>query len=220
MRARASIALAVLLVIGHGLASAQERSRSVALTGQMGRQALMSIDGAPPRVMAVGASVGGVKLVSLGDNSAVVEVDGVRRTLRLGESAVNVGGAPSAGNGSEIKLSVDARGHFGANGQINGRGVNFMVDTGATMIALSKSEADRIGLNYKNGQPIGISTANGNTVGYRVMLNTVRIGDVEVYNVEAVVQPAPMPFVLLGNSYLGRFQMKRENDTMTLQRRF
>jgi aspartyl protease family protein len=55
---------------------------------------------------------------------------------------------------------------------------------------------------------------------YRANLASVRIGDVLVYNVEAIVSPAPMPYVLLGNSYLGRFQMRRDNDRMTLDKRY
>ena len=63
------------------------------------------------------------------------------------------------------------------------------------------------------------ATANGPVPIHRVMLNSVRLGDVEVYNVEAVVMPAQMSHVLLGNSFLTRFQMKRENDRMTLTKR-
>ncbi|MES1162525.1 MAG: retropepsin-like aspartic protease, partial [Rhizobacter sp.] len=55
---------------------------------------------------------------------------------------------------------------------------------------------------------------------YRVKLNSVRVGDVQLYNVDGLVSQAPMPAVLLGNSFLTRFQMKRENDTMTLTKRF
>jgi len=209
-----------LLVSAAISAAAQPAARSIALTGSMGSRALLAIDGGAPRVVAVGATVGGVKLLGMNGNEAVVEVDGQRRTLRLGEAAVNLGGAASAGSGTEIKLSSDARGHFQANGQINGRGVNFLVDTGATVIAMGQAEADRIGLAYKDGQRVGINTANGSTVGYRVKLSSVRIGDVEVFNVDAVVQPAPMPYVLLGNSFLTRFQMRRDNDTLTLLKRF
>jgi aspartyl protease family protein len=200
--------------------AAEAAERRVALTGTMGRQALLSIDGGAPRVMAIGATASGVRLLSLTESTAVVEIDGQRRTLRLGEAAVNFGGGAAASNGTEVKLSSDARGHFVSPGQINGRGVSFMVDTGATLIAMGQDEAERIGLAYKNAQKIGVRTANGDAVGYLVTLNSVRLGDVEVFNVQAVVQPLPMPYVLLGNSYLTRFQMKRENDTMTLQRRF
>jgi len=210
----------IAAVIGLGVSAfAQERGRSVSMTGQMGRQALLSIDGAAPRVLAVGASAQGVKLLSVSETQAVVEVDGKRQTLRLGEAAVSFGQGASAG-GNVVSLSSDSRGHFIANGQINGRGVRMMVDTGATSIAMGEDEAQRLGIAYKDGQKIGISTANGNTTGYRVKLNSVRIGDVEVFNVDATVAPMPMPYVLLGNSYLTRFQMKRENDTLTLERRY
>jgi aspartyl protease family protein len=62
-------------------------------------------------------------------------------------------------------------------------------------------------------------TANGMVPVHRVMLTSVRVGDVQVYNVEALVVPGQMPYVLLGNSFLTRFQMKRENDVMTLEKR-
>ena len=217
---RAALLSAVLILAAALAAAQQPPARRVALSGSMGSRALLVIDGGAPRAVAVGTTVQGVKLVSLTEAQAVVEIDGQRQTLRLGEAAVNLGGTASAGSGTEIALSSDANGHFQANGQINGRGVLFLVDTGATMVAMGQDEAERLGLSYKNGERIGLRTANGNTVGYRISLNTVRVGDVEVHNVAAVVQPQPMPFILLGNSFLTRFQMKRENDTLLLQRRY
>lgn len=216
---RTALLSAVLILAAVG-ATAQQPSRRVALSGSMGSRALLVIDGDAPRAVAVGSTVQGVKLLSVNEAQAVVEIDGRRQTLRLGEAAVNLGGAASAGSGTQITLSSDANGHFQAQGQINGRGVLFLVDTGATMVSMGQDEAERLGLAYKNGERIGLRTANGNTVGYRISLNTVRVGDVEVHNVAAVVQPQPMPFILLGNSFLTRFQMKRENDTLLLQRRY
>lgn len=213
-------ALGGLLATLAATAWAQTPQRRVALSGSMGGRALLAIDGAPPRVVAIGATVAGVKLLRLDGSEAVVEVDGRRQTLRLGESAVNLGGAASAGSGTEIKLTSDARGHFLANGQVNGRSVTLMVDTGASAVALGKGDAERLGLSYLNGQRVPVNTANGVVVAYRVSLNSVRIGDVEVFNVEALVNPQDMPFVLLGNSFLTRFQMRRDNDTLTLSKRF
>jgi aspartyl protease family protein len=106
------------------------------------------------------------------------------------------------------------------SGSINGKAVRFVVDTGATNVALSQPEAERLGLDFKSGQRGFAHTANGPVPAYRVNLASVRIGDVQIYNVEATVTPAPMPYVLLGNSYLTRFQMRRENDRMTLDKRF
>jgi aspartyl protease family protein len=95
-----------------------------------------------------------------------------------------------------------------------------MVDTGATNIAMSTHDAERAGISYKHGQPVRMSTANGNSEGFLIKLNSVRVGDVEVYDVDAVVTPQPMPFLLLGNSFLTRFQMKRENNLLTLDKRY
>ncbi|HSV69692.1 MAG TPA: retropepsin-like aspartic protease [Methylibium sp.] len=195
-------------------------ARRVAFSGSIGeRQALLVIDGGP-RSLAVGETWRGVRLLSLAGGDAVVEVDGQRRTLRLGGAAVNLGGVASPGSGRVVKLSSDANGHFLANGQINGLGVSFLVDTGATLVAIGRDEADRLGLDYKSGRRVGLTTANGTAIGYRVSLSSVRLGDVDIYNVEAVIQPQPMPFILLGNSFLTRFQMRRENDVLTLERRY
>ncbi|MES1161612.1 MAG: retropepsin-like aspartic protease, partial [Rhizobacter sp.] len=64
------------------------------------------------------------------------------------------------------------------------------------------------------------NTANGQVVAYRVKLASVRVGDVQIYDVDGLVTQQPMDAVLLGNSFLTRFQMKRDNDTMTLTKRF
>ena len=85
---------------------------------------------------------------------------------------------------------------------------------------MSAADAERTGIKYKDGQPVRMSTANGITQGYRVKLNSVRVGDVEVYDVDAVVSPQPMPYMLLGNSFLTRFQMLRENEQLILVKRY
>jgi aspartyl protease family protein len=196
----------------------QTSGPSVALSGTMGDKALLVING-NPRTMGVGNSHSGVKLVSLAANEAVVEVGGKRVPLSLGGLQVNIGGADSGGNGSRIVLTAGSGGHFLTRGSINGKSVQFMVDTGATTIAMSQAEAERLGLKYKNGQQGIAGTANGNVLIYRTKLDSVRIGDVLVYDVEAAVLVAPMDMVLLGNSFLTRFQMKRENNLMTLDKK-
>jgi aspartyl protease family protein len=85
---------------------------------------------------------------------------------------------------------------------------------------MSVADAKRIGLNYQNGQQVNMNTANGVTQGWRVTLDTVRVGDVMVSGVDAIVSQGSMPYILLGNSFLGRFQMTRTNDQMVLERRF
>jgi aspartyl protease family protein len=209
---RAGVAAAAVLLCTAATA------QTVAMSGRLGDKALLVIDGSP-RTVATGSTVQGVKLLSVGSDSSVVEVGGKRVTLQLGGSQVNLGGAASDGGGSKIVLTASSGGHFVTTGSINGRTVQFVVDTGATSISMSQAEADRIGLKYKDGQRGFANTANGQVPVNRVMLDNVRIGDVQVYGIEALVVPAQMPMVLLGNSFLTRFQMKRENDVMTLEKR-
>ena len=194
-------------------------AQTVSLGGSFGSKALLLVDG-KPRNVAVGSTVDGVKLISVSGNDAVVEVKGQRVSLQLGGAQVNLGGKPSGESGSRIVLTSDSGGHFFTAGAINGKAVRFVVDTGATTISMGQDEADRIGLDYKSGKRGYANTANGAVPAYRVSLSSVRIGDVMVYNVEATVLPAPMTHVLLGNSFLNRFDMRRENDRMTLERRF
>lgn len=213
-------AVRALLFAAACLLAGSAMAQSVAMTGSMGSKALLVIDGGAPRALAAGESAQGVKVVKVTSSDALVEIAGKRQTVMLGAAPVSLGGAGGGANGSQILLTAGQGGHFYANGSINGRNVNFLVDTGATTIALGQAEAERIGLAYRHGRRIPVGTANGTTVGYLVKLDSVRINDVEIYNVDAIVQPAPMPYVLLGNSFLGRFQMKRENDLLTLDKRF
>jgi len=207
---------AVTLVFAALGASAQ--AQTVSMSGSLGDKALLVIDGTP-RTVAAGSTVQGVKLVSVSGNEALVEIGGQRRTLTLG-GQVNIGAVDSPGGGSSIVLSADSGGHFFANGTINGKSVRFVVDTGATNVSMSQSVAERIGLDYRSGQRGVSNTANGQVQAYRVPLTSVRVGEVEIYNVAATVLPVPMDYVLLGNSFLTRFQMKRENDTLTLVKRY
>ncbi|MDO9360646.1 MAG: TIGR02281 family clan AA aspartic protease [Polaromonas sp.] len=198
-------------------------AQSVALAGMLGNKALLVVNGAAPKSVAAGESHLQVKVISTTGDQAVLEVNGKRHTLRVGDAPVSVGAggqAAGSGKGNRIVLTAGSGGHFTTAGQINGRAVQFVVDTGATSIAMSASDAERIGLDYKAGQPIRLNTANGTVQGFRVKLTSVRVADVEVFDVEAVVIPQPMPFMLLGNSFLTRFQMVRENEQMTLVKRF
>jgi aspartyl protease family protein len=194
-------------------------AQSASLTGVLGSKALLVIDGAAPKALAAGQEHLGVKLVSVVGDLAVVEIKGKRSNLRVGDAPVSVGGSAGTGGGTKITLPMSSGGHFMANGTVNGRAIQFMVDTGASSVALGMSDAQRLGIDFQKGTPVRMNTANGVAQGWRVKLNSVRVGDVEVYEVDAVVGPN-MPFALLGNSFLSRFSMNRNSDVMVLERRF
>ena len=191
-------------------------SQTVSLQGMLGNKALLIVDGGAPRTVAPGDTWKGVKVLSTQGDQATVEAGGHRFTLRVGEAPASVGGSGGGSGATRIVLTAESGGHFMANGAINGRAAYFMVDTGASMIAMAARDAERFGIDYKGGQPVQMSTANGQALAWRVKLTSVRVGDVEVREVDAVVSQQPMPFVLLGNSFLTRFQMRRENDQMVL----
>jgi aspartyl protease family protein len=207
--------LGLLLALAAGASLAQ----SVALQGMLGSKALLIVDGGAPRSVAVGETHKGVKVLSTLGDQAIVEIDGKRHTLRVGDAPASVGGF-SASRGNKIVLMASSGGHFLTQGAINGRAVQFMVDTGATTVAMGVAEAERLGIDYKKGQVGRGSTANGMVTAYVVKLASVRIGDVEVFDVDASVLPGSMGQILLGNSFLTRFQMTRHNDQLVLERRY
>jgi len=161
---------------------------------------------------------GGAKLLKATPQGAVFELDGKRQTLNIGS---RVSAAPMAHSGAQrATLTADARGHFETIGTIDGATVRFLVDTGATTISMGSDQARRIGIDYLKGQTGYASTANGTIKVYKVRLNSVRVGDIALTNVDASVHDTSMPFVLLGMSFLNRVEMTRKGDSLTLVRRF
>jgi aspartyl protease family protein len=181
-----------------------------------GQSASVVIDGGAPVSMGVGESVEAVTLLNTDSDGATLRVNGVVVTLPLEAQHGFAGGYSAA---KTVKLKADARGHFITNGMINRKSVRFLVDTGASATTLSRKEARRIGLSYSNGASVRTMTANGSVNGWRVELDTVRVGNVTVHDVEAVVIDTDLPVVLLGMTFLDRFEMERTGSTLVLQRR-
>jgi len=202
-----------MLAIGVVPAHAAE----VTLVGLIGSKAIVVIDGSAPRTLSPGKKTAeGVLLLGTEKNAASFEIDGRKTTLRMGHAY----SAARSGRQS-ITLNADARGHFITTGSINGGSVRFMVDTGATLVSLAASEAKRLGINYLQGVRGRMQTANGVATAYLVKLDTVRVGDITINNVDAVVgENDAMGVSLLGMSFLNRMEMKRDGQSMTLTRRF
>lgn len=198
-------------------ASAGAQAVDVALAGLMPGKAMLSVDGGPPRIFSVGKTGdGGIKLLSVGSNSAVVEVGGQRRNLRVGQQVVSVGGGEQA----SVVLSADGNGHFMTTGMVNGTTVRFLVDTGATLVSMGRGDARRAGVDASQGTPAMIQTADGPVRAYRVNLNKVTVGGLTLTNVEGLVHDKDLPVVLLGMSFLNRMEMQRDGERMVLRRRY
>lgn len=208
--------LAAALLLSGAAAPAQQ----VALSGILGNKALLVVDGTEPKAVGPGETHRGVRVVSAQGDSATLEIGGQRQSLRIGGAPVSVGKAAPSGAGTRIVLSADGAGHFVTSGSINGRAVQFLVDTGATTLGIGLADAERIGLKYREGRPVEVGTANGVARGWQLRLSSVRLNDIEVFDVEAIVTPIALPYVLLGNTFLTRFQMTRTNEQLVLERRF
>ncbi|MBK6008787.1 TIGR02281 family clan AA aspartic protease [Ramlibacter ginsenosidimutans] len=208
-----------LIALALACAALGAAAQSVTLQGMLGAKALLVVDGGQPKALAPGETFQGVKVLSTSGDQAVLEVGGQRRTVRIGEGPMHWGETLGA-KGNRIVLTAGSGGHFITPGAINGRAVQFLVDTGATSVSIGAADAERLGIDYRKGQLARGSTANGIVTVYRIKLDSVRVGDVEVSNVDAAVVPTDTGQVLLGNSFLDRFQMTRFNNQLVLERRY
>ena len=206
-----------LIIVGL-LLSAGAGATDVIVAGLFTNKALVQIDGGPLQTLSVGQKTReGVVLVSVDRDAATFEIDGKRLTLGMGHARM---GASASAIESAV-LTADVQGHFTTDGQVNGMPIRFVVDTGATLVALPASEARRLSLDYSKGRKVMMGTANGNVPGFLVKLDTVRIGSVTLHGVDAIVMEGPgLRSPLLGMSFLNRMNMKREGDIMTLTRRY
>jgi len=183
--------------------------------GLFANKAVLLIDG-NLRVLAVGeVSPEGIRVVSADSRGAVLEVDGVEKKFGLGNI---VSTSFVQRKNQKETIFVNSAGMYLTFGSINGRSVRFLVDTGASAIAMNTDQAKQLGIRYdKIGVPASVSTASGFESAYRVRLKSVSVGKITQRNVEALVidgkHPGP---VLLGMSFLGQLNVEHTGTAMTL----
>jgi aspartyl protease family protein len=187
----------------------------IEVTGLFSNKAMVSINKGRARIMSAGqTSPEGVKLISANSSGAVFEVDGQRRTIGMGQS---ISTSFASSSKPTVKMVADTGGHFSTMGSINGHPIRFMVDTGATMVSFNTAVAQQMGIDLSKASQGAVSTAGGIVRSYRVMLDSVKVGDISMNYVEAsIVDNLPGEFALLGNSFLSRVQMNREGTILTL----
>jgi aspartyl protease family protein len=215
MRSKAANVTAIVVALLSCPAAAQEVSVLALFEGK----ALLAVDNGKPRTVRAGETYAGVKLISANSEEAVVSINGKQQRLKLGEGIYSTATLPS-GNAT-VTLSPDRKGHFITTGTINGASMNFLVDTGATMVSMGLEDARRAGVNYLEGVRGQSQTANGVTPIYRVKLGSVKLGDITLNDVDGVVhEKSSLPVVLLGMSFLGQLEMRREGKSLTLTKRY
>ena len=209
-----NLSVAILFLITTSFVSATE----IMVLGLFKNKAIVKIDG-KQRVLKKGIkSSEGVTLISADSDAVTLDVNGKQSEYRLGH---HVGSNFKKKRLSEAKI-MSVNGMYSTTGFINGHPVRFLVDTGATWIAMNVHQARSLGINFRYiGKRSAVSTANGVVPVYRVVLDKVKVGEIELTNVAAGVLEGDSPRqVLLGNSFLNRVEMQRQGQVMLLKQKF
>ena len=182
-------------------------------------RAMVSVDGQRRLLKLNQPSPEGLLLISSDSKEAVIELDGERRTYLLGSHVTTDYSRPAQ---VSAKIWRDDTGSYTTVGTINGRTVNFLVDTGASAVAMHTGDARRLGIQYKlEGNPMYVSTANGTAPAYEVTLDRVQVGDITLNQVRGFVIDSPgSGRVLLGMSFLGRVKIEDQGTVLMLHRKF
>ena len=206
----------LMLLLHLPLAGAVESVQVLAL---FSGKAMVSIDGKQRMLSQDQRSPEGVLLVSANSREAVLEIDGVQQSYQLGQQ---INTRYQATTEVEAKIWLNGGDRYTTVGSINGRTVNFLVDTGATHVAMSSVEAKRLGIPYRlKGNRTRVGTASGSAEAYDIKLDRVKVGDIQLQNVGAMVIVGNSPYqVLLGMSFLGRVKMEDRGEFMVLKKKY
>jgi len=201
-------------------ASLAQATTQVNVVGLFSNKAVVIINGGKPKTLSVGQTSDGVKLLAADSKTATLQIEGKTQQLGMGQAA-SVGGNNANAGVASVTLYANTEGHFISECYVNGAPLKFLLDTGATTVALNSGDAKFAKIDYKRGEPIQVSTANGITTAYRVTIATLKIGAVTLNQVEAsVIEGGSPSVVLLGMSALNRLDMKRQDIALTLTKKY
>ena len=209
-----------MLILATALAATSAAAATkVSVVGLFKDMAIVVIDGKRRTLRSGESSPEGVTLVSANSEEAIIEVDGERKRYGLGGQ---IGGHYTPAEQSTVRIWPTPDQMYLAIGSINGYPVNFVVDTGATLVSMSAREARRLGIDYRVvGTPGHSTTASGVDTIYIVNLERVRLGDIELRNVRGAVHDGDFPSqTLLGMSFLGRLEMRQEGQVLELSTKY
>lgn len=212
----------ILCALGLCFACGVIQAKSVTAIALFKDRAMLSVDGKKAKIIKAGSQYLGVKLISSNTDEAVIEVDGTQEVLTLNGTTVVSGelGAFGKTTNAVVEMRVSSAGFFESDGTINGRSINFLVDTGASVVVLNSLQANAIGLKYLDGQRGFASTASGTAPMYTINLDNITLGGIRLRNVEAGVIEGGFPEKpLLGMTFLSQVDMTRSGNLMTLKKR-
>jgi len=188
----------------------------IKVVGLFKDKALLLIEG-ERKLLRAGQSYDEIVLVSANADRAIISFDGQQQEYRLG----------SSGNfqfkktqPTSFTVAANAQGLYFTSGSINGRSVDFLVDTGANMVSLNAHHARRLGIDFKKqGKPVPVITASQKVIGYLVKLSKIKIGEILLRDINAIVIDGEQPqTILLGMSFLENTRMTKRGGVMTIEK--
>ncbi|QJD60170.1 TIGR02281 family clan AA aspartic protease [Pseudomonas sp. gcc21] len=211
---RCALFLALLLI-----AAPTSAEPVVRVVGLFSGAAVITIDGQRHMLRVGKPGPQGIELLSADSDSARLAINGKPREFRLQKDFSQSSAQPDK---QRVVVPRGQGGHFRIQGSINGHGVPFLIDTGATSVAMNSAHARRLGIDYKlAGTRVGVTTASGIANGYRVQLERIKAGEIELYNIEGMVIEGSYPTeVLLGMTFLSRLRLVDEGNILVMERRY
>ncbi len=211
--------IALFTILSLAVCGAAYAGVKVRVSGLFKNKAILVIDGKQRLIRAGETSPEGVKLIESNSRRAIIEIDGVQSTHTLGS---HIAGGYTQPESRAVQIYPVRGNMYAIVGSINGFPVNFIVDTGATFVSMNERHARRLGIDFAvDGRPAMAQTASGVVKVYLVTLKRVKVGEIELTNVEGSVHQGNFPTeVLLGMSFLGRLDIKREDGVLELRKKY
>ena len=214
-----SCLLCLLLMMFSLSLPALSNSPHIIVVGLFKNAAVLKINGQQQLLRVGQTSPEGIFLESANSKEAILKYEGKSQVYPLG---VDIGQGFAVREAGQAIISMTPRGQYLTVGSINSLSVTFLVDTGATSIAMSKAIAKRLGIDYRvTGTKGSTHTAGGVVRSWVVKLKTVKVGDISMRNVRAtVLDGTSMNEVLLGMTFLSRVSMREDGGVMYLEQKY
>ena len=208
-----------VLVLALGLSSFATAADKIMVMALFADKAMVAIDGRNYLLSVGGPAHEGVRLLAADSASALLEIDGKQRRMALNDQ---IGSRYKQAPTTDVTVWPNLHGMYTTAGGIDGQPVDFLVDTGASDVAMNAAQARSLGIDYMvNGQQSMVKTASGVVPSYSVTLDRVTVGEITLRQVNAVVLGGSQPdHVLLGMSFLGRLNIQRNGQAMVLQKKW
>jgi aspartyl protease family protein len=198
------------------LCAAPVLAQDIQVLGLFNNFAILDVDGKQRKLRVGESSPEGIKLIAADSDKAVLEVKGKQTTYSLGQKI----SATFASDERKGEARIwPTRGLYVIPGSINNQPVQFMVDTGASWVAMNARMARKLGINYRyEGDQSVAGTAAGNVRVFLVKLHSVKVGEIELQNVDGAVIDSPTADdILLGATFLNRVDLVRQGQMMMLR---